>query len=34
MLNELVKDVYVWKKENIEQRTNELVEKALKTFKL
>jgi hypothetical protein len=29
-----VKDVYVWKKENIEQRTNELVEKALKIFKL
>jgi len=29
-----VKDVYVWKKENIEQRTNELVEKALKIIKL
>jgi len=25
-----VKDVYVWKKENIEQRTNELVEKKRK----
>lgn len=34
MLNELVKDTSSWTKENIEQRTNELVEKAIEIFKL
>jgi hypothetical protein len=34
MLNELVKDTSTWTKENIEQRTDELVEKAIVIFKL
>jgi hypothetical protein len=34
MLNELVKDTSTWTKENIEQRTDELVEKAIIIFKL
>jgi hypothetical protein len=34
MLNELVKDTSTWTKENIEQRTDELVEKAIDIFKL
>jgi hypothetical protein len=34
MLNELVKDTSSWTNKNIEQRTDELVEKAIELFKL
>jgi recombinational DNA repair protein RecT len=34
ILNETIKDVTTWTKENIETRTNYLVEKALEIFRL
>ena len=34
MLNEVIKNAITWKKENIEERTNELVNKAVEIFKL